>query len=63
MLGLGRDAGEVVSDWALPLGRLSDTRAYDWSIEFAPAVVNALAGGSRAQRRVIAEMLGKVPSH
>ncbi len=27
----------------------------------APAVVNSLAGGSGAQRGVMAEMLGKVP--
>ncbi len=32
-----------------------------WQIN-APAVVNSLAGGSGAQRGVMAEMLGKVPS-
>jgi hypothetical protein len=31
-------------------------------MENDPAVVNSLAGGSGAQRGVMAEMLGKVPS-
>jgi hypothetical protein len=31
-------------------------------MENAPAVVNSLAGGSGAQRGVMAAMLGKVPS-
>jgi hypothetical protein len=33
---------------------------YDWSMEYAPAVVETLAGGSVAQRGVIAGMLDKV---
>ncbi len=40
-------------DWAT-LGGV----AYDWSMEFSPTVVKTLAGGSWAQRGVIAERLG-----